>query len=613
MRAEIIKTILAAPGLLALCAAQEAVGMRRGVIDNERGFYYTYSQRWGDIGGYVGLPRSAFFQEMQPAALKGAHGRFQHVTPLDQGGLAFFPYWELKTWESQELASGRGPVFVTAEYQGRKRPVIFEWSANSEFGNMEAVNFRDERFIEFWIHRYVREILWSPRYPQMWVGIDNGAWDYNLYGVFDDRGKFVPGVRWDAGFPQNDDEFLEAVKHFLRRVKELAPDISIIINGMHLRDGSRFAELWNDVDGIILEDFISAGSDNEYGPSDWQRERFYDTFARASWAGAAGKVQVFQFAMAPDAPPMRLRTGYLAYLIFRGENSFFGPLFSSDNFEVPPERYAGMKDALGAPVSPAQDSPAPGLTAFGRRLYWRSCEGGIVYLNWAGREQRVTLPSDRPYYDRNGDRVSAIVIPDRQGDHVLTNPGLRAAKPSIDPRRTGVVTGPLPIALSTTTPKARIHYTLDGSEPTRSSPVYDRPLILDHSATVKARSVGDGLSDSFVSAASYIITDAPPSVGFHLAEFKGNPTIGQHYPLVGLSHASGLPVSVGYTLSEGANGLAISEGVVQFRPGEMYSYFRVDKGTGSFQIRLSNPSNAALGDRSVFAYGHQPSETARLQ
>lgn len=610
MTIRIAPSLAVLAGLWAAGQAQEPLGYNRAVLDEERGFCFGYARNWAEAGAYVGLPQNGFFAQMRPEAIKAPHGRFQHFTPLDDGALAYFPYGELKAWETRELAAGRQPFFVTADYQGRKRPVIFAWSAGSEFGEMEAVNFRDERYIEFWIQRYVREILWPERAPNLWVGVDNGAWDYSLYGVLDDRGRFVPGVRWDAGFPQNQNEFLEALKHFLRRVKELAPDIRIILNGMHLPDAGRFAELWNDVDGIILEDFMGGDESTEYGPDNWQRERFFDTFSRAGWAGAEGKVAVFQFRMAPAAPPQRLRTGYLAYLIFRGENSFFGPLYAHDNFEVPLEEYAALKDSLGAPVSEAIHSQAPGERSFGRRLYWRRCEGGIAYLNWTGQEQRVELPKDRLYYSRDGDRVPAITIPDRQGEYALTRPEPRAAKPSINPRGTGLVNGPLTVTLSTSTPGARVHYTLDGSEPASSSPLYLRPLILEQSATVKARSFRDGLLDSFVSAARYTITGEPPQAGFHLSEFQGSPAMGRHHPLLKLSHASALPVSVDFSVRQGSLGPELAGGTAWFRPGDSYTYFLANAGTGCFQITLANPVNATLDERRVFFYDNRPVKTS---
>lgn len=52
------------------------------------------------------------------------------------------------------------------------------------------------------------------------------------------------------------------------------------------------------------------------------------------------------------------------------------------------------------------------------------------------------------------------------------------------------------VALSSRTPEAVIHYTLDGSEPTRSSARFETPFSIDRTTTVKARSFADGMQES---------------------------------------------------------------------------------------------------------------------
>jgi hypothetical protein len=59
------------------------------------------------------------------------------------------------------------------------------------------------------------------------------------------------------------------------------------------------------------------------------------------------------------------------------------------------------------------------------------------------------------------------------------------------------------IALSCATPGVNIHYTLDGSEPTRKSTVYQRPVTLRKTVTVKVIAMNAGLQKSLPIEATF--------------------------------------------------------------------------------------------------------------
>lgn len=63
---------------------------------------------------------------------------------------------------------------------------------------------------------------------------------------------------------------------------------------------------------------------------------------------------------------------------------------------------------------------------------------------------------------------------------------------------------PQVVSLSSATSGAKIHYTLDGSTPTTSSPSYSTPLTLSSTTMVKAIAVASGLSASPVSSQRYV-------------------------------------------------------------------------------------------------------------
>jgi hexosaminidase len=54
-------------------------------------------------------------------------------------------------------------------------------------------------------------------------------------------------------------------------------------------------------------------------------------------------------------------------------------------------------------------------------------------------------------------------------------------------------TGSAEVTLAVTEPDTQIHYTMDGSEPTKDSPVYTKPVTITESTTVQARAYRTGI------------------------------------------------------------------------------------------------------------------------
>lgn len=59
------------------------------------------------------------------------------------------------------------------------------------------------------------------------------------------------------------------------------------------------------------------------------------------------------------------------------------------------------------------------------------------------------------------------------------------------------------VTINCATDDATIHYTVDGSEPTESSPVYGEPIAVDSTMTIKAIAMMDGMANSAVAVAAY--------------------------------------------------------------------------------------------------------------
>ena len=78
--------------------------------------------------------------------------------------------------------------------------------------------------------------------------------------------------------------------------------------------------------------------------------------------------------------------------------------------------------------------------------------------------------------------------------------------PDIHPRG-AVFNKQVAVSLTSRTAGAEIRYTLDGKDPDASSPVYEKPLTLTKSATVKARAFKQGMKTSTVAVMRFARTD----------------------------------------------------------------------------------------------------------
>ena len=66
------------------------------------------------------------------------------------------------------------------------------------------------------------------------------------------------------------------------------------------------------------------------------------------------------------------------------------------------------------------------------------------------------------------------------------------------------------VDLFTATSGAKIHYTTDGNIPSALSPIFEDPIVVDVSMTIKAIAMKDGMTDSGILEAVYIINPDDP-------------------------------------------------------------------------------------------------------
>ncbi len=80
------------------------------------------------------------------------------------------------------------------------------------------------------------------------------------------------------------------------------------------------------------------------------------------------------------------------------------------------------------------------------------------------------------------------------------------AAPTFSPAA-GIYTSAQNVTLSTTTDRATIYYTTDGTDPTTNSSVYSSAIAVSSTTTIKAMAVKDGLDNSSVASATYTIVN----------------------------------------------------------------------------------------------------------
>lgn len=95
-------------------------------------------------------------------------------------------------------------------------------------------------------------------------------------------------------------------------------------------------------------------------------------------------------------------------------------------------------------------------------------------------------------------------------DHADTYvaPGVEAVAAPVFSVPAGHYTEAQTLEITTATEEAQIYYTLDGTTPTASSTLYEGPITLDQTVTVKAIAMKEGMSNSVMTSAEYtFLTD----------------------------------------------------------------------------------------------------------
>ena len=76
-----------------------------------------------------------------------------------------------------------------------------------------------------------------------------------------------------------------------------------------------------------------------------------------------------------------------------------------------------------------------------------------------------------------------------------------APKPQVTPKNCFLFGKPVTVNITSVVPGAKLHYTIDGTDPTAASPLYTAPLTINKACTVKAIALDEGLAASPVASA----------------------------------------------------------------------------------------------------------------
>jgi hypothetical protein len=576
----------------------------RTVRDTELGgiFLQNPAGPWTDYGAYIGVSSAYSASQFDPSALKANYTRFHVFRPSDETVWSYFPYSALRNYEAKEVAAGRPPIFVTATYNGKKRPVVWAWSLKLSNGVPTAssqdweyaVNVGDDRFIKFWLNQYLRPLMWQSMYnvPNLWWGLDESAFLWSLYGVLDDNNRFVAGVPWDSPFPQNATAYATSITTFFSRVQTLAPDVRLMINVGSMDDPSQISTEFANVPGMLMEGYY------ERNPSAYTRNSWIPYFQGIKWFGGQNRPMVMR-ALIPSGDSVL--NAFAEYEILKGSNFFFAPMYDGTGTAMPVSTYSQMDADLGTPLAAFQSKQVG--SSIGYQLFWRMFDGGVVYLNWTGSTYTVTLPTDRVYYNTSGAAITQLTIADGAGAYARTTPLAKTGRPSISPRLGAPTQGPITVTITSPTTGASIYYTTDGSTPTTASRQYTGAFTLSSSGAVKAIAVASGYATSTVTTAAYTLTGAAPHVQFGLTSDSG--VGGNVYPVLTLDAVpnGSAPVTVNYTVTQ--PGGSTSSGSVSFPPGDTTRYFPIQASTqanSTTTVKITSATNAALGTATQFTY-----------
>jgi hypothetical protein len=155
----------------------------------------------------------------------------------------------------------------------------------------------------------------------------------------------------------------------------------------------------------------------------------------------------------------------------------------------------GVSDSAKKQILPSAKSATEILSAFMRIA--KSADAAVKILVPEGTAVSV----NGTLIDKNTADVSGKLI---EGIKPIGDASSKVATPEFTPAA-GSFKNTIEVSIACATPGAQIRYTLDGSVPDVSSPLFTSSVVLEATATVKAYAFKDGMDPSEVASARYVI------------------------------------------------------------------------------------------------------------
>ncbi|MDR0562276.1 MAG: chitobiase/beta-hexosaminidase C-terminal domain-containing protein [Spirochaetaceae bacterium] len=247
-------------------------------------------------------------------------------------------------------------------------------------------------------------------------------------------------------------------------------------------------------------------------------------------------------------------------------------------------------------------SPATGQVYYGTAITLTTATSWAeIFYTTDGTEPSASSnlyrDTAKPTITRNTTLKAIAIIPDMSNSDILTaDYTVKATTPTASPA-TGQVYYGTAITLTTTTEGASIFYTTDGTEPTASSILYldntshvtIKPIITGNMMTIKAITIGSGMTNSDVLTLEYTGIPAP---------YSWTRVYAGHYPSININdvcYGDGKFIAVGGTgkIVSSTDGVSWMQGIISdFGISDIYG---ICYGDGKF---------VAVGGNGKMAYSH---------
>lgn len=161
------------------------------------------------------------------------------------------------------------------------------------------------------------------------------------------------------------------------------------------------------------------------------------------------------------------------------------------NFDARYQTPLAMQNLIDGPVLIDQGIDRPRVIS--PHDPWRS----LVIRRTDTNDDTRMPPIARHTIDAQGVALLRQWISSLPGRDVLAPPTMQPAG--------GDFKGSVTVSLASGDPGAQIRYTLDGSVPGLSDPIYDKPVVIDGPAVLRARTYKEGLTRSVVVQQTYVV------------------------------------------------------------------------------------------------------------